>query len=111
MAPPPPPPSPSNVITKLGLFDWNVMSFGMKNVTIIFSQMTTKVFGTYMDKFLEVFVDDLNGHSLTWEKHIKHLQYVLMRFRDVNLKLNPNTCEFAKTNLTFMSHVENGDGT
>jgi len=85
------------------------MSFGMKNVTIIFSQMTTKVFG--MDKFLKKFVDDLNVHSLTGGEHIKHLQYVLMRLKDVNLKFNPNTCEFAKTNLTFMGHVEHWDNT
>jgi hypothetical protein len=83
----------------------------MKNVTIIFFRMTTKIFGTYMDKFLKVFVDDLNVHSLTWEEHIKHLQYVFMRLKDVNLKLNPNTCEFANTNLTFLGHEKNRDNT
>jgi hypothetical protein len=67
--------------------------------------MMTKVFGIYMDKFLKAFVDDLNVHSLTGEEHIKHLQYVLMKLMDVNLKLNPNTCEFATTNLTFIGHV------
>jgi hypothetical protein len=49
-----------------------------------------KVFGTYMDKFLKVFVDDLNLHSMTWEEHLEHLRYVLMRLREVNLNLNPN---------------------
>jgi len=35
----------------------------------------TKVFGAYMDKFLKVFVDDLNIYNLNWE-HLKHLWYV-----------------------------------
>jgi hypothetical protein len=61
------------VITKLGLFDWIVMPFGMKNVNIIFFQtMMREVFGAYMDKFLNSFVDDLNVHNLTWEEHIEH---------------------------------------
>jgi hypothetical protein len=34
-----------------------------------------------------------------------------MRLREVNLKLNPNKCEFAKTNLTFLGHVVSQDGT
>jgi len=53
------------VITKSSFVYWTVMSFGMKNVTIIFSWMTTEVFGIYMDKFLKVFVDDLNVHNLS----------------------------------------------
>ncbi len=27
------------------------------------------------------------------------------------MKLNPHTCDFANTNLTFLGHVENRDGT
>jgi hypothetical protein len=63
-----------DVIAKLGLFDWIVMPFGMKNATIIFSHMMmTKIFGGCMDKFLKFFVDDLNVHNLIWEEHIEHL--------------------------------------
>jgi hypothetical protein len=29
-----------------------------------------EVFGKYMDKFLKVFVDDINIHSMTWEDHL-----------------------------------------
>jgi len=77
-----------------------------KNATIIFFHtMMTEVFGANMDKFLRVFVDDLNVHNLTWEEHIKHLWYVFMRLKEVNLKLNPNKWEFEKTNLTFLGHV------
>jgi hypothetical protein len=56
----------------MGFFDWNVMPFGMKNVIGTFSRTMTKVFGEYMDKFLKVFVDDLNIHSMTWENHLQH---------------------------------------
>jgi hypothetical protein len=61
------------VITKSSLFDWAIMPFGMKNANRNFFRMMKEVFRTYMDKFLKVFVDDLNVHSLTWEEHLKHL--------------------------------------
>jgi hypothetical protein len=83
----------------------------MKNATNTFSITMTKVFGTYMDKFLKVFVNDLNVHSLSWEEHLKHLQNVLMRLREVNLKLNPSKCEFAKSKLAFLGHEVNREVT
>ncbi len=61
------------LITKFRLFDWIVMLFDMKNVTKTFSKTMTKVFGTYMDKFLKVFVDDMNVHNMIWEEHLEHL--------------------------------------
>jgi hypothetical protein len=65
----------------------------------------TKVFGEYMDKFLKVFVDDLNIHNRTWEDHLQHFCFVMMKLREVNLKFNLNKCEFAKTSIGFLSHV------
>jgi hypothetical protein len=56
----------------------------------------TKVFGKYMDKFLKVFVDDLNIHNMTWEDHLHYLHFVMMKLREVNLKFNPNKHEFDK---------------
>jgi hypothetical protein len=41
------------------------MPFSMKNATSTFSKTMTKVFRVYMDKFLKVFIDDLNVYNLT----------------------------------------------
>jgi hypothetical protein len=54
-----------------------------------------------MDRFLKVFVDDLNIHNLTWDEHLEHIRFVLMKLREVNLKLNLGKCEFAKEAFTF----------
>ncbi len=87
------------------------MPFGMKNVTNTFSRTMIEIFGTYFDRFLKVFVDDLNVHNRSWEEHLEHLRYVLLRLREVNLKLNPSKCEFAKTSLTFLGYVVSRDNT
>lgn len=63
----------STFITKFGSFDWTIMPFGMKNVTSTFFGTMKEVFGAYMDKFLKVFVNDLNVHIMIWEEHLEHL--------------------------------------
>jgi len=95
----------STLITKFRSFDWTIMPFGMKNATSTFSKTMKEVFGVYMDKFLKVFVNDLNVHIMIWEEHLEHLWFVLLRLREINLKLNPKKCEFAKVIMTFLGHV------
>jgi hypothetical protein len=101
----------STLITKFGLYDWIVMPFGMKNATSTFTCTMTEIFGAYMDRFLKVFVDDLNIHILTWDEHLEHIRFVLMKLKEVNFKLNPDKCEFAKTNICFLGHTVNRKGT
>jgi len=51
------------LITKTRLYDWTIMPFGFKNVTSTFTRTMSSVFKELGDKFLKVFVDDLNIHS------------------------------------------------
>jgi len=101
----------STLITEFGLYDWTIMPFGMKNVTSTFTRTMTKIFGAYMDGFFKVFVDDLNIHILIWDEHLEHICFVLMKLREMNFKLNPNKCEFSKTNIRFLRHVVSRKGT
>jgi putative transposase len=77
------------LVTKTGLYDYIVMPFGLKNATSTFTRTMFLVFKELGDKFLKVFVDDLNVHSESWEDHLRHLKAVLSKLREVNLKLNP----------------------
>jgi hypothetical protein len=71
----------------------------------------SEVFNELGDKFLKVFVDDLNVHSESWEEHLQHLSIVFLKFREVNLKLNLSKCCFVAKNITFLGHVVNNKGT
>jgi hypothetical protein len=99
------------LITKTGLYDWTVMPFGLKNATSTFTRTMSEVFKDLGSEFLKVFVDDLNVHSGSWDKHLQHLDMVLCKLRGVNLKLNPNKCCFAAKSITFLGHVVSEDGT
>jgi len=99
------------LVTKTGLYDWTVMPFGLKNATNTFIRTMSSVFKEMGDKFLKVFVDDLNIHSENWEDHLRHLGAVLSRLREVNLKLNPSKCCFATESIVFLGHVVSKLGT
>jgi hypothetical protein len=69
------------------------------------------VFKDLGSEFLKVFVDDLNVHSKNWENHLQHLEAVLAKLKEVNLKLNPGKCCFAARSIVFLGHVVSHKGT
>ncbi len=73
------------LVTKTGLYDWTVMPFGLKNVTSTFTRTMSLVFKELGDKFLKVFVDDLNVHNENWADRLQHLEAILSKLREVNL--------------------------
>ncbi len=77
------------------------MPFGLKNATSTFTRTMSEVSKELGDKFLKVFVDDFNVHIESWEEHLQHLDAVFFKFREVNLKLNPNKCCFAAKKSHF----------
>ncbi len=66
-----------------------------------------EVFGKYIDKFLKMFVDELNIYIMTWEEHLEHFSFMMLKLREVNLKLNLGKCEFTKTCVGILGHVVN----
>jgi hypothetical protein len=98
------------VIIKSGLFEWNVMPFGLKNATNIFSCTTVKVFKGWINQFLKIFVDEINIHSSDWSDHLDHLRLVFDILRYVKLKFNPGKCCFETRDITFVGHVVNQQG-
>jgi hypothetical protein len=60
----------TTVITKLGIYELNIMPFGLKNATNAFSRTMAKVFKHWNNQFLKVFVDDVNIHNMNWIDHL-----------------------------------------
>jgi hypothetical protein len=51
-------------ITKYGLYEFMVMSFGLTNALAYFMFLMNSVFMDYLDKFVVVFIDDSLVYSL-----------------------------------------------
>jgi hypothetical protein len=64
-------------MTKDGLYEHTVMSFGSANVAAYFMYMMNKVFMEYLNKFIVVIVDGILVYSESGEEHEEHLCMVL----------------------------------
>jgi hypothetical protein len=63
-------------ISRYGLYEFTVMSFGLTNAPAYFTYMMNKVFIYYLDKFIVVFIDDILVYSRSEEELEGHLHLV-----------------------------------
>jgi hypothetical protein len=64
-------------ISRYGLYEYMMMSFGLTNALAYFMYLMNKVFMEYLDKFVVVFIDDILVYSKSEEEHEEHLHLVL----------------------------------
>jgi hypothetical protein len=81
-------------ISRYGMYEFTVMSFGLTNALAYFMYMMNKDFKEYLDKFVVVFINDILVYSRSEEEHEGHLRLVLQKLRDHKLYAKLSKCEF-----------------
>jgi hypothetical protein len=97
-------------ITKYGLYEFTVMSFGLTNALAFFMNLMNSVFMDYLNKFVVVFIDDILVYSQSEEEHVDHLKMVLQRLWEHQLYAKLSKCEFWINEVMFLGHIINKDG-
>ena len=97
-------------MTKYGLYECKVMSFGLTNAPVFFMNLMNKVFMEYLDRFVMVFIDDILIYSKTAEEHEQHLRLALEKLREHQLYAKFNKCEFWLSEVKFLGHVISAQG-
>jgi hypothetical protein len=64
-------------VSRYGLYEFTVISFGLTNALTYFMYMMNKVFMEYLEKFVIMFIDDISVYSRSEEEHEGHLCLVL----------------------------------
>jgi hypothetical protein len=102
--------SKTTFITKYGLYEFTIMSFGLTNALVYFMYLMNNVFMDYLDKFMVVFIDDILIYSQNEQEHEEHLRKVLQRLRDCQLYAKLSKCEFRISEVLFLGHIINWEG-
>ncbi|GET66741.1 retroviral-like aspartic protease 1 [Rhizophagus irregularis DAOM 181602=DAOM 197198] len=97
-------------ICSQGLYEFNVMPFGLKNAPAIFQRTMNKIFKEYLDKFMNVYIDDIIIYSKNWNEHLQHIKIVLEELRKADMMLKLKKCEWAKKNVEYLGHIVGTDG-
>ena len=92
-------------ITSHGLFCYNVMLFGLKNVGATYQRLVTKMFKPLLGKTIEVYIDDMLVKFKERPNHVEHLQETFELPRAYGMKLNPSKCAFEVSAGRFLGFM------
>ncbi|PAA58275.1 hypothetical protein BOX15_Mlig005277g1 [Macrostomum lignano] len=87
-----------------GLFEFNVMPFGLRNAPATFQRLMQLVLRGLTWQACLVFIDDVIVMGQTIGQHNDRLRSVLERLREFNLRLKPSKCRFANTSMLVLGH-------
>lgn len=80
------------------------MSFGLKNAPTIFSRVIVATFKEYIQKFLEVYIDDLTVFGVL-KDHVGCLRMMLSRCKQYQISLNLKKCIFGVPFGILLGHI------
>ena len=89
----------------VGLFEYLVMTFGLKNAGATYQRAMNYIFHDLIGKLVEIYIDDVVVKSTSAGGHLEDLRKVLERTRKFGLKMNPNKCAFGVSAGQFLGFL------
>uniref|UniRef100_A0A2N9I851 Integrase catalytic domain-containing protein n=1 Tax=Fagus sylvatica TaxID=28930 RepID=A0A2N9I851_FAGSY len=88
-----------------GTFAFRRMPFGLCNAPATFQRCMVSIFSDMVEKFMEVFMDDLSVFGDSFDDCLNNLKLVLVRCVEKGLVLNWEKCHFMVTSGIVLGHV------
>ena len=89
----------------VGLFEWVVMDFGLKNARATYQRVMNLIFHDLLGIILEVYIDDIVIKLVGLSHHLADLRIALERMRQYGLKMNPLKCAFGVSAEKFLGFI------
>ena len=93
-----------------GLFEFNVLPFGLCNGPATFQRLMDLVLSGLQWSSCLVYLDDVVVVGRSFEEHLQNLESVFKRLRDAGLRLKPKKCFFLKKEVLYLGHVVSREG-
>ncbi|KAL0393210.1 UNVERIFIED_CONTAM: Retrovirus-related Pol polyprotein from transposon.6 [Sesamum radiatum] len=93
-----------------GTFAFRRMPFGLCNAPGTFQRCMMSIFSEYIEKCIEVFMDDFTVYGGSFDECLSHLANVLRRCIETNLVLNFEKCHFMVDQGIVLGHVISSRG-
>ena len=89
-------------VTHEGLYEWNVMPFGLVNSTATF----VKMMNIMLKKIpgIKHYVDDICVYTKDWDSHIKTLEKLLKILRENHITVSPEKIKIGFSRLDFLGY-------
>nr|GEX40179.1 hypothetical protein [Tanacetum cinerariifolium] len=96
--------------TRYGHYEFQVMPFDLTNAPLMFMDLMNRVYKSYLDKFVIVFIDDILIYSKSKEEHEEHLKTILGLLKKEQLYEKFSKCNFWLECVQFLGHVIDSKG-
>jgi hypothetical protein len=93
-----------------GLYEWNVLPFGLTNAPAAFQATMNAMLKPYIGKFALVYLDDILIYSKTPAEHEEHLRAVLTLLKQNKFYCKLKKCAFNKAEVKYLGHIVGRDG-
>jgi len=95
--------------TPFGHYEFDRMLFGLKNTPATFQRLMDLILSGLQGEEVFVYIDDIVIYAISLEEHERRYKLLMERLHNANLKLQPDKCEFLKTEVIYLGHVISKD--
>ena len=92
-------------VTKQGLFEFNVMPFGLCNAPATFQRAMDALLAELKWHSTLVYLNDILIYSKSPGEHLHHLQEVFQRLWNANFTLKASKCQFRLKQVKYLGHM------
>ncbi|XP_071905637.1 uncharacterized protein [Coffea arabica] len=93
-----------------GTFAYRRMAFGLCNAPATFQRSMVSIFSEYVEKIIEVFMDDISVYGHSFDNCLNNLKLILLRCIETNLVVNWEKCHFMVEHGIVLGHVLSSKG-
>ena len=93
-----------------GLYHFTRMPYGLTGAPATFQRLLDKLIGPEMEPHAFAYLDDIVIVTPTFEEHLVWLERVLNKISSAGLTINPEKCEFCRSQVRYLGFIVQRDG-